>query len=76
MRTVSVRLEDELNDRLEALAAKTARTKTYYMAEALNRYLDDLEDVYLAERTLEALRAGKERTYTLEEAEKRLGLAG
>ena len=38
------------------------------------KYLDDLEDIYLAEKRLEDLRAGRSRTYTLDEVKKELGL--
>ena len=49
-------------------------SKTYYMVEAISEKLEDLEDLYLAEaRTLD-LKAGRSRTYTLDEVEKRLGL--
>lgn len=37
-------------------------------------YLDDLEDMYLAERRLEDLRAGRSRTNSLDEVEQELGL--
>jgi hypothetical protein len=39
------------------------------------RLLDDLEDYYLAAATMERVRKGEERIYTLEEAERDLGLA-
>ncbi len=71
----SVRLPDDIEERLNALAAETGRSKAYYIREAVTEHLDDLEDVYLAEKRLEALRAGKSLTFTLEEVEARLGLA-
>jgi RHH-type rel operon transcriptional repressor/antitoxin RelB len=46
-----VRLSVETERRLEALAARTGRTKTYYTREAIEAHLDDLEDFYLAERS-------------------------
>jgi RHH-type rel operon transcriptional repressor/antitoxin RelB len=71
----AVRLPDELNERLMALAKRTGRTASYYVREALEQHIDDLEDIYLAEQTLERLRRGEERTYTLDEVERELGLA-
>jgi RHH-type rel operon transcriptional repressor/antitoxin RelB len=53
----------------------TGRSKTYYMIEAISEKLEDLEDLYLAEERTRALRAGRSRTYTLDEVEKRLGSA-
>ena len=36
----------------------------------------DLEDLYLAEQRLTAVRAGNSKTHTLDEVERNLGLAG
>ncbi len=71
---LAVRLPEEIEHRLVNLAKKTGRTKSFYAREAIVEYLDDLEDIYLAEKRLEDLRAGRSRTYTLEEVEKELGL--
>ena len=71
----SVRLPEEVERRLEALAAETGRTKAFYIREAILEYLEDMEDVFLAEKRLEDLRTGRSRTYTLEEVERSLGLA-
>jgi RHH-type rel operon transcriptional repressor/antitoxin RelB len=72
---LSVRIPDELAQRFEVLSKETNRPKSYYIREALERAIEDLEDIYLAEARLEDLRAGRSRTYTLEEVETRLGLA-
>lgn len=71
---LAIRLPQSIEDRLERLAKKTGRTKTFYAREAILRHIEDLEDVYEAERTLERVRAGKEQTYTLDEVKKQLGL--
>ncbi|MGC8491983.1 MAG: type II toxin-antitoxin system RelB family antitoxin [Syntrophobacteraceae bacterium] len=71
----SVRLPEEAERRLDALARNTGRSKAFYIREAILEHLDDLEDIYLAEKRLEDLRAGRSRTYTLEEVERELGLA-
>jgi len=72
---LAIRLPAEIEERLEKLAKTTGRTKTYYVRQAILEYLDDLEDLYLAEQRLIDLRAGRSRTYTLEEVERDLGLA-
>jgi RHH-type rel operon transcriptional repressor/antitoxin RelB len=72
---VSLRLPEDIKSRLEKLSKLTGRSKTYYMVEAISEKLEDLEDLYLAEQRTIALRAGRSRTYTLDEVEKRLGLA-
>lgn len=71
----ALRLPDATYDRLQALAGRTGRTATYYIKEAIEAHLDDLEDVYLAEQAAERIRGGEERTHTLDEVERELGLA-
>ena len=71
---ISVRLDPETEARLDYLARETGRTRSYYVREALARCLEDLEDIYLADKALEDLRAGRSRTYTLDQIEKELGL--
>ena len=73
--SVSLRLPKDVEGRLQALAAITGRSKTFYMLEAIKQHLDDLEDVYLAERELEAVRSGKSKAVPLEEVMKQYGLA-
>jgi len=68
-------LPAEIESRLEALAKATGRTKTFYAREAIVEYIEDLEDIYLAEKVVERIRRGEERTYTLDEVERELGLA-
>lgn len=75
MASVSLRLPDEVSQRLEHLAALTGRSKTFYMIEAICEHIDDLEDLYLAEHRLIEIRAGRSETYSLEEVERSLGLA-
>jgi RHH-type rel operon transcriptional repressor/antitoxin RelB len=70
----SIRLDPAIEKRLDRLAARTGRTKAYYLRELVQRGLDDLEDYYLASATMERVRKGEERIYTLDEAERALGL--
>lgn len=71
---LAVRLPDEIEKRLAELAKATGRTKTFYVREAILEYLDDLEDIYLAEKRLASHYAGKGRALTLSEVERDLGL--
>lgn len=72
---LTVRLPAEINSRLNFLANATNRPKSFYVREALERSLEDIEDVYLAEAALERFRASGEKAIPLEEVERRLGLA-
>ena len=53
---INLRLDDDLLKRLDNLAQKTGRTKTFYANEAVVRYLEDIEDYFLAKDSLEAFR--------------------
>lgn len=46
---LALRLPAEVERRLEELARKTGRTKSYYAREAIIEHIEDLEDAYLAE---------------------------
>ncbi len=58
--TVSIRLDPTIEQRLDNLAHLTGRTKSYYLRELIVGGLDDLEDFYLADATMERVRKGKE----------------
>ena len=73
---LAIRLPGEIENRLEALAQATGRTKTFYAREAILNHLDDLEDLYLAEKRLIDIRAGRSQTVPLEEVMKRYGMEG
>lgn len=75
MSVMTVRLPEELNLRLSRLAKVTKRTKSYFIREALERLIEDLEDVYFAETEYEEFLKSKEQAVPIEEMEKKLGLA-
>jgi RHH-type rel operon transcriptional repressor/antitoxin RelB len=45
---LALRLPPEIEQRLDALAKKTGRSKSYYAREAILRHIEDIEDTYLA----------------------------
>jgi len=71
---ISVRLPNDMEQRLADLATKTGRKKSFYIKEALVNYLEDLEDIYYAEKTLADIKAGREPVISMQEMEKYLGL--
>jgi len=71
---LAIRLPQSIEKRLERLARRTGRTKSYYVREAILEHLADIEDLYLAEDALERIRKGQERSVPLKEAMKRHGL--
>ena len=71
---LAIRLPQSIEKRLEKLARRTGRTKTFYVREAILQHLEDLEDVYLAETRLEKIRSGEEETIPLENVIERHGM--
>ncbi len=71
---LAIRLSQDIENRLEALAKATGRSKTFYAREVILEHLDDLEDVYLAEQRLADISAGRTQTVPLEDVITRHGL--
>ncbi|MCP4488339.1 MAG: TraY domain-containing protein [Gammaproteobacteria bacterium] len=69
---LAIRLPEEIETRLNALAARTGRTKTFYAKEAILEHLGDMEDKYLAISRLE--NPGKR--WSLDEMERDLDVDG
>lgn len=52
MFSTSIRLPEEIHDRLERLAKKTGHSKSYYIHEAIFTHLAELEQLYFTESEL------------------------
>ena len=70
----SIRLESEVEKRLDFLATQTGRTKAFYLRELITRGMEDLEDYYLAADVLERVRKGEEEILSSSEVRKSLEL--
>ena len=55
---LAVRLPRKMEKRLDVLAKKTGRTKSYYVRQAIAENLEDMEDVFLADKSWEEVLAG------------------
>jgi len=76
VKLLAIRLPDSVEKRLERLAKRTGRTKTFYAREAILKHLEDLEDLYDAECAWERIQSGKDKTIPLEDVMKRYGMEG
>ena len=65
---LNVRVGEELENRLNVLSKETGRTKTYYVKEALEQYILNAEDVYIAKSRLEEIKMGRGQTLTIKQA--------
>jgi RHH-type rel operon transcriptional repressor/antitoxin RelB len=71
---VSIRLDPEIEQRLNHLSAQTGRAKSFYLRELIEGGLDDLEDYYLADAAMERIRKGQETLLDSGQVRKELGL--
>ena len=67
---LSIRLDTDTEKRLERLARKTGRTKTFYVREAILEHLENLEDIHLATQRLQK----PAKTYSAGKVKRELGL--
>lgn len=69
-----VKLDPDVERRIEALKALTGRDTQEQVREAILRGLEDMEDIAAADAIMERLRNGQERTYSAAETRADLGL--
>ena len=72
---LTVRLPENIEKRLNTLAKATKRPKSYYVREAIERVLEDMEDAYLAESAYEEFLKSGEPAISIDKVENDLGLA-
>ena len=71
---LTVRLPAETETRLERLAKRTGRTKSYYAREAIEHYIDELEEMFWAQEVVARWEASDKKTISAEELYAELGL--
>jgi RHH-type rel operon transcriptional repressor/antitoxin RelB len=59
---LALRLPDDIEKRLDNLAKRTGRSKSYYAREAIVEHIEDLEDIYLGEKELLKIRVERRPT--------------
>ena len=74
-KAVVTRFDVEIVERLTELARRTGRTRSYYIKEAVEEKLVDMELIYLAQSRAEDLRAGRSSTVSWEEVKRRNSLS-
>lgn len=72
---LAIRLPAEIQIRLENLAKRTGRNKSFHARKAIRAYLENLDDLYLAEQVARRIERAEERTSSLADVEARLGPA-
>lgn len=60
----SIRLQPDIEKRLDHLAESTGRTKAFYLRQIIENGLGEMEDYYLAAEVTTRIRQGKEETHS------------
>ena len=63
----AIRLPDETYERLKALSERTGRTSAYSIREAIEKHIEDMEDLYLAEEATRRIPRGASKIVSAEE---------
>lgn len=71
---MTVRLPENMDKRLSQLAKETHRSKSYYVKQALEEFLEEREDYLLALAAMERFEKGEEKAIPFEEILKKYGL--
>lgn len=71
---ISLRLNPDIEKRLNHLATVTGRTKSFYLKALIEQGLNDLEDYYSASLVQERVRKGEEAVHSAHEVRRDLGL--
>lgn len=71
--TLTLRLPDELNARLNRLAESTSRPKSFYVRALLEDHLSELEYVAGLDAEVEAIRRGEVDSRPMDELARELG---
>lgn len=70
----SIRLDTEIERRLDLPATTTGRSKAYYLRQIIEQGIADMEDYYLAADVLERVRSGQEPVHSAADVRADLGL--
>ncbi len=71
---ISIRLNPDIERRLEHLASQTGRSKSDYLRELIEAGLDVLENFYLANAAMERIRKRQETIFEASDVRKSLQL--
>ena len=71
---LKIQLSKNLQARLSQFAKETGRSETALVKEALDHYLDDLEDIYFSDKVVQRIRNGQEDVVLSAEMVQTLGL--
>ena len=71
---MQIQIPDELGEWLQEMAVRVGKSPEDLVSEDVRQSLEDREDYEDAVEVSRRIRSGEEKTYSLEEVERRLGL--
>jgi RHH-type rel operon transcriptional repressor/antitoxin RelB len=69
---LTINLTDEISQAVEQMAAQQRKSSVELINDAITEMLEDYHDARLAEQAIDDLRAGKDKTISLDELEQSL----
>jgi len=66
---INVRVDDDLERRITHLSERTGRTKSFYVTEAIEAFLNDHEDYFLAKDAIDEFRQSDDSAIALEDVQ-------
>jgi RHH-type rel operon transcriptional repressor/antitoxin RelB len=72
--TLTIKIDPDINRRLDELAARTGESKADLLRNALANGIEDVEDYFSAAAILRRVESGEEKTYPLEDVLRELDL--
>ncbi|MFN9695168.1 MAG: ribbon-helix-helix protein, CopG family [Synechococcaceae cyanobacterium] len=72
--STTIKLDPDIDARLEELARATGRSKDFYVTEMIKQGMEELEDAYLGALEAEKVRQGESSTRSLDAVMHELGL--
>jgi len=71
---LTIQIPDHMENRLAPIAQAAGKTIAAYVNDAVAEYLQDLEDIHIAEQRLKDIQSGKAKTVSLHEVMQEYGL--
>ncbi|WP_137155702.1 DUF6290 family protein [Rhizobium sp. FKL33] len=70
----AIQLPEDVFERLQSAANELGQSPSAFIRQAIEEHIEEVEDIRRAEETLDKVKSGEMRTYSLSEATRELGL--
>ncbi len=70
----SVRLSEDIEDKLDRIAKETGRSKAFYLRKIIETNIDEILDCYRVDRAIKDVKSGKVKAFSQDEIEAMLDM--